>query len=101
MICEIEDEYLEELISEAMISMGEQGVVKFLIDVIDVSVSKDTVTYLKRRVEKLCDEHHFCRECGGELEPIIVKEIHSELDGSPHELMVDGYKCVECGSRFE
>lgn len=101
MIYEIDEEYLEELIAKTTIAMGEQDMIRFMLDIIETSENKDTIKYFKRRVEELSEEYHICRECGGELESIIVKEYHTELEGDFYEPMVDGYKCIECRNRVE
>ena len=41
-----------------------------------------------------------CKNCFSELEPIIKREYHSELDNNPYESFIDGYKCTSCDMKY-
>ena len=50
---------------------------------------------LANEVESRLLENNKCPLCGSELSNVVFKEYHTELDGSPYELMLVRY-CPEC-----
>lgn len=100
MLYKIDKETFEEYISMKKIELG-KDVVEHLATIRDDIDDADTKRFLQGYINKFSEEYRICTNCFNDLEPIVIKEHHSELAGNPYESLVDGYRCENCGNRYE
>lgn len=100
MLCQIDEEYLDEYICLKEQEIG-NGVVEYLSDMRDYTNDTATRKLLCGYINRFSEKYKICRHCLCTLTPIVIKEPHTELDGCWSEEIVSGYRCENCGSKYE
>ena len=59
-----------------------------------------TKKFIQKEIDRLSVKLKICKNCFSELEPIIKREYHGELDNNPYESFIDGYKCTSCDMKY-
>lgn len=96
---EVTEEFLLEVISYLK-QMHGNDVVEELCKIRDDEENIITKKFLQKEIDHQAIKLKICKNCFSELEPIIKKEYHGELDNNPYETFVDGYKCPSCDRKY-
>ena len=100
MLYQVDEECLSEYISYKKLELGCE-IVEHLCDLRDVIEDHNTKKFLQEYIDEYSREYSICKNCQGELLPLIRKEPHTELDGGWYEPFVAGYSCENCGNRYD
>lgn len=96
----IDEETLQEYISLKKLELGSE-IVEHLASIRDDIDDPKTKEFLQEYIDKYAEEYCICPNCFCELEPIIHKEYHDEVDNWSIENTLDGYKCDSCGRIYD
>lgn len=99
MLCQIDEEYLDEYICLKEQEIG-SGIVEHLSIMRDYTKDTATRKLLKRYIDDDSEKHKICKTCFIELVPIVIRESHDELDSYWPEEFIEGYSCENCGSKY-
>ena len=97
----IEEEVLDELIWWVKNHVEQGQVIYTLCDLRDGLEDVAAREYFQEIIDEMAEELKCCPKCGISLHPIIEKEYHHELDGSPYEYIVNGYWCDDCSKKYD
>ena len=96
---EVTEEFLLEMVSYLKQIYG-NDVVEELSKIRDDEENIIPKKFIQKEIDRLSVKLKICKNCFSELEPIIKREYHSELDNNPYESFIDGYKCTSCDMKY-